>query len=104
MENYIMINGNKAELTEQQLKDLGIEIKKEVTFEDFKTNNYFFDNENPTQKERLEFLLWLSEHKFEHLSYIMKYMIKGSILLCHNGISTNRRKSIEIFTMKDIKS
>ena len=29
MENYIVINGKKAELTEEQLKQLGIEVKKE---------------------------------------------------------------------------
>lgn len=28
MENYIVINGKKAELTEEQLKQLGIEVKK----------------------------------------------------------------------------
>ena len=28
MDNYIVINGKKAELTEEQLKALGIEIKK----------------------------------------------------------------------------
>lgn len=28
MENYICINGNKTELTEEQLKQLGIEVKK----------------------------------------------------------------------------
>ena len=34
MENYICINGNKAELTEEQLKQLGInvEVKKETPF------------------------------------------------------------------------
>ena len=29
MENYICINGNKTELTEEQLKQLGIEEVKE---------------------------------------------------------------------------
>lgn len=29
MENYIVINGKKAELTQEQLKQLGIEVKKE---------------------------------------------------------------------------
>ena len=36
MENYIVINGKKAELTEEQLKQLGIEVKK-------KRNNPFND-------------------------------------------------------------
>lgn len=29
MNNYIVINGKKAELTEEQLKQLGISIEKE---------------------------------------------------------------------------
>lgn len=37
MENYIVINGKKLELTEEQLKELGIETKK-------KRNNPFNDN------------------------------------------------------------
>lgn len=32
MENYIVINGKKAELTEEQLKQLGIEIEKKQSF------------------------------------------------------------------------
>ena len=41
MENYIVINGKKAELTEEQLKALGIEIKKDDPFEsDY--DDYFY--------------------------------------------------------------
>lgn len=32
MENYIVINGKKTELTEEQLKKLGIKVKKETPF------------------------------------------------------------------------
>lgn len=32
MENYIVINGKKAELTEEQLRQLGIEVEKETPF------------------------------------------------------------------------
>ena len=32
MENYIVINGKKAELTEEQLVKLGIKIKKKTPF------------------------------------------------------------------------
>lgn len=44
MENYIVINGKKAELTEEQLKQLGIEIK-ENPFDRTKKNElyYFID-------------------------------------------------------------
>lgn len=41
MENYIVINGKKAELTEEQLKALGIEIEKNDPFEsDY--DDYFY--------------------------------------------------------------
>lgn len=48
MENYICINGNKTELTEEQLKQLGIEVEKkrnnpfnsELKFEE----KYYFTN------------------------------------------------------------
>lgn len=33
MENYIVINGRKAELTEEQLKALGIETEKKSPFD-----------------------------------------------------------------------
>lgn len=32
MENYIVINGKKAELTEEQLRQLGIEVEKKTPF------------------------------------------------------------------------
>ena len=32
MDNYIVINGKKAELTEEQLKKLGIKVEKEIPF------------------------------------------------------------------------
>ena len=42
MENYIVINGKKAELTEEQLKALGIEVKKESPFRRVnKRDNYY---------------------------------------------------------------
>lgn len=33
MENYIVINGKKAELTKEQVRQLGIEVEKESPFE-----------------------------------------------------------------------
>lgn len=42
MENYICINGKKAELTEEQLKALGIEISKANPFARVKKNNQYF--------------------------------------------------------------
>lgn len=41
MKNYIVINGKKAGLTEEQLKKLGIEIKENNIFERGKDNTYY---------------------------------------------------------------
>lgn len=42
MDNYICINGKKAELTEEQLKKLGIELPKASPFERVKENEIFY--------------------------------------------------------------
>lgn len=44
MENYIVINGKKAELTDEQLKQLGInvEVKKETPFARHSDETYWF--------------------------------------------------------------
>ena len=42
MDNYIVINGKKAELTKEQLVALGIEIEKENPFELKNTDYYYF--------------------------------------------------------------
>lgn len=42
MDNYIVINGKKAELTEEQLKALGIEIKKKTIFDREKGQPYYY--------------------------------------------------------------
>ena len=46
MENYIVINGKKAELTDEQLKQLGInvEVKKETLFYRYPENLYWSIN------------------------------------------------------------
>lgn len=44
MENYIVINGKKAELTEEQLVALGIEIKKNDPFELNECDYYYIDS------------------------------------------------------------
>lgn len=42
MKNYICINGNKTELTEEQLKQLGIELPKASPFARKKKNTKYF--------------------------------------------------------------
>ena len=44
MENYICINGKKAELTEEQMKALGIELPKENPFEERHFHAYYYIN------------------------------------------------------------
>ena len=42
MENYICIHGNKVELTEEQIKQLGFEGKKKSPFKRAELNNGYF--------------------------------------------------------------
>lgn len=42
MENYICINGKKAELTEEQMKALGIELPKDNPFDRAGTNEIYY--------------------------------------------------------------
>ena len=42
MENYIVINGRKAELTEEQLEKLGIEVKDKNPFERVEVGNTYY--------------------------------------------------------------
>lgn len=44
MDNYIVVNGKKAELTDEQLKALGIEVKKKRNnpFGEIENNTYYF--------------------------------------------------------------
>lgn len=46
MENYIVINGKKAELTEEQLEKLGIKIKKDNPFERLPNQDYLYVSYN----------------------------------------------------------
>lgn len=46
MDNYIVINGKKAELTEEQLRALGIGVKKKTVFDREKGEPYYFIHSN----------------------------------------------------------
>lgn len=54
MENYIVINGKKAELTEDQLKALGIEVSKASVFDRRKEGEkyYFIDTRGKLESTR----------------------------------------------------
>lgn len=44
MDNYICINGKKSELTEEQMKALGIELPKRAPFDRVVDGKYYFIN------------------------------------------------------------
>lgn len=48
MDNYICINGKKSELTEEQMKALGIERPKESPFDRIVDGKYYFINAHET--------------------------------------------------------
>lgn len=54
MENYIVINGKKAELTEEQLKQLGIKVEKENPFTRTLNKEYFSINAMNIVTEQLD--------------------------------------------------
>ena len=53
-ENYIVINGKKAELTEEQLKALGIEIEKKSVFERKEDKSYYYISAYGTVRRTLD--------------------------------------------------
>lgn len=50
MDNYIVINGKKAELTQEQLEKLGIVVEKKDPFA-FSEDKYYFINAMGTLSE-----------------------------------------------------
>lgn len=70
MENYIVINGKKAELTEEQLKQLGIEVKKANPYERQKTFVYYYlVSEGNNIIGNIEKLGLKDEHDFKNANY-----------------------------------
>lgn len=57
MENYIVINGKKVELTEEQLKQLGIEVKKTNPYERAQKNGikYYREEGYPDRHIKMEY-------------------------------------------------
>lgn len=69
MENYIVINGKKAELTEAQLKQLGIEIKKGNPFERINGKTFYVIAEDGTLPDFKEDGSDLDEKFYENGNY-----------------------------------
>lgn len=70
MENYICINGKKAELTEEQMKALGIELPKESPFKrvGYNRNYYFIDGYGDVRTEK-DFDYTSDEQRFDVANY-----------------------------------
>lgn len=51
-ENYIVINGKRAELTKEQMKQLGIKVEEEKRWRaDHRTRYWFIDSQNRTETD-----------------------------------------------------
>lgn len=75
MDNYIVINGKKAELTDEQLKQLGINIEKETPFTRKIEETYYsigasnavqydIDNDNCIENVLYEAINYFNDEKF----------------------------------------
>lgn len=69
MENYICINGKKAELTEEQMKALGIELPKESPFDRVVDGKYYFINTDGTVFPTRDWLTTTDNSLFEKANY-----------------------------------
>lgn len=77
MENYICINGKKAELTEEQLKALGIELPKENPFKRLsKTKPFYFI----TNKGKVELGVEVQDFHCEQLYGAANYCADKAIM------------------------
>lgn len=72
MENYIVINGKKAELTEEQLEKLGIKTEKNKYEELFKRKNsgrYYFINNDGCTVYDTDDMWYLEDRRFNIGNY-----------------------------------
>ena len=70
MENYICINGKKTELTEEQLKQLGIELPKANPFERAKYSEiyYYISGDGSVTQDR-DYEFYSDEDRFNVANY-----------------------------------
>ena len=76
-ENYIVINGKKAELTEEQLKALGIEVPKEKPFERVGKRKPFY---YITNKGAVEYGVELEDFQCNGLYKVANYCTDKAIM------------------------
>lgn len=69
MDNYICINGKKAELTEEQMKALGIESPKKSPFDRIVDGKYYFINAHETVYPTKDCLSIADDSLFEKANY-----------------------------------
>ena len=69
MENYIVINGKKAELTPEQLKALGLETETKSPFKREAEGTYYFIDLAGTVRENYDLLVAADDTKFNVANY-----------------------------------
>ena len=68
-ENYIVINGKKAELTEEQLKQLGIEVGKNKRWRAEENAVYYFTTETGKVRVSREYLMDVGNIRYDTHNY-----------------------------------
>lgn len=82
MENYIVINGKKAELTEEQLKALGIKPKRKNPFDRVEKNDkYFFIGSCGTVNVFRELNSKTEQNRFSAANYFNSEAIANQVNL-----------------------
>lgn len=104
-ENYIVINGKKAELTEEQLKQLGIEVSKPKRWRAEETAVYYFTTDTGKVGVSREYLMDVDNIRYDTHNYFKtkeeaeEYAkvleIKRQLMKFadeHNGTDSSQRK------------
>lgn len=92
MENYIVINGKKAELTDEQLKQLGIkiELKCNNPFGEIEDSHYFYIGTNDIGHTRnidsiVDEDLYNNVNHFNDKDFANQVMVDNSYIVLYNN-------------------
>lgn len=66
-ENYIMLNGKRVDLTEEQIEKLGLKVEKEDCFK--RANKYYFINSAGNVLYENDFEHWMGIDRYEIANY-----------------------------------
>lgn len=108
-ENYIVINGNKAELTEEQLKQLGIEIKPNFDNANYFNDKYFANQVMLHQQLYIKLLKYAYHNNAEYVSSSRKLNVEvpyhhlwlNTIYFTNRDVTENAIKDIVKPFMKE---